>query len=173
MSLSRRSVASMASGATHTPSPRSSIRPIYVLVTYAVADEAKGDAGKKTGSFAWAKASTPFATVSSFCDDNPKRWLSSRATSPNRRRRPRSRRGSPARARNDAMACRIFVRSPASSACSARAALRALWPTASSGLPSSKKASARCRCSKYVPTSSPARTLRETDRVDGVERRGL
>ena len=121
----------MASGATHTP--------FYVLVTYAVADEAKRDAGKKTGSFAWAKASTPFATVSSFWEDNPKRWRSSRATSPESATSAAfaAKMAGAAALSLDAMACRIFVRSPASSACSARAALLALWPTASSGLPSS------------------------------------
>ena len=73
-----------------------------------------------------------------------------------------------AAARNlDAMACRIFVRSPASSACSARAARLALWPTAPSGFPSSKDGFRAMSLLKYVPTSSPARTLCE-DRVDGV-----
>ena len=124
----------MASGATRTP--------FYVLVTHAVADEAKKRGRrKKTGSFALASASTPFATVSSFCDDNPRRCLNSRATSPESATSAAfAARIAGAAARNlDAMACRIFVRSPASSACSARAALRALWPTASSGLPSSKE----------------------------------
>ena len=123
----------MASAATPTP--------FYVLVTYAVADEAKRDAGKKTGSFAWANASTPFATVSSFCEDNPKRWRSSRATSPESATSAAlaARIAGAAALNLAAMACRIFVRSLASSACSALAALRALWPTASSGFPSSKE----------------------------------
>ena len=110
-----------------------------MLVTYAVADEAKRDAGKKTGSFAWANASTPFATVSSFCEDKPKRCRSSRATSPESATSAAfaARMAGAAALNLEAMACRIFVRSPASSAYSARAALLALWPTASSGLPSS------------------------------------
>ena len=124
---------------------------------------------QQTGSFAWAKASTPFATVSSFCDDNPRRCLNSRATSPESATSAAfAARIAGAAARNlDAMACRIFVRSLASSACSARAALLALWPTASSGLPSSREGFRAMSLLKYVPTSSPARTLREK-RVDGV-----
>ncbi len=124
---------------------------------------------QQTGSFALASASTPFATVSSFWEDNPKRWRSSRATSPESATSAAfaARIAGAAALNLDAMACRIFVRSPASSACKARAALLALCPTASSGFPSSKEGFRAMSLLKYVPTSSPARTLREK-RVDGV-----